>query len=156
MNKALKLSVSPHIHSGRSTSKIMLHVLIALAPAAIAGCVIFGLRALLVLAVCTASCVAAEFIFTLITKKDRTIGDLSAAVTGLLLGLNLPAGIPLWQCVIGSIFAIIVVKCLFGGIGCNVVNPAITARVFMIIAFGSMANQSLPTIVDTVSGATLS
>ena len=154
MNKALKLSVSPHIHSGRSTSRIMLHVLIALLPAAVAGCVIFGLRALLVLAVCTASCVASEFLFTLITKKDHTIGDLSAVVTGILLGLNLPAGIPLWQCVIGSVFAIIIVKCLFGGIGCNVVNPAITARVFMIIAFGAMTVQSVPTIVDTVSGAT--
>lgn len=154
MNKALKLSVSPHIHSGRSTAGIMCHVLIALLPAAVAGCVIFGLRSLLVLAVCVASCVASEFIFTLITKKTHTIGDLSAAVTGLLLGLNLPAEIPLWQCAVGSVFAIIVVKCLFGGIGCNLVNPAMTARVFMLISFGSMATQSYPTIVDTVSGAT--
>ena len=154
MNKALRLSVSPHIHSGRSTAGIMRHVLISLIPAVIAGSVIFGLRALLVLAVCTASCVLAEFLFTLITKKERTIGDFSAAVTGLILGLNLPAGIPLWQCVVGSVFAIIIVKCLFGGIGSNLVNPAITARVFMLVAFGSMATQSFPTIVDTVSGAT--
>ncbi len=154
MNKALKLSVSPHIHSGRSTAGIMRHVLIALLPAAVAGCVIFGLRSILVLAVCVASCVASEFLFNLITKKTQTIGDLSAAVTGLLLGLNLPASIPLWQCFVGSVFATIVVKCLFGGIGCNLVNPAMTARVFMLISFGSMATQSYPTIVDTVSGAT--
>ena len=82
------------------------------------------------------------------------MGDLSAAVTGLLLSLNVPANIPLWQCVIGCIFAIIVVKCLFGGIGCNLVNPAITARVFMLVSFGSMAVQAMPKIVDTASGAT--
>jgi electron transport complex protein RnfD len=86
--------------------------------------------------------------------KDQTVGDLSAAVTGLLLALNLPAGIPIWQCIVGSIFAIIVVKCLFGGIGCNLVNPAIAARVFMIVSFGSMAVQYRPVIVDTVAGAT--
>jgi electron transport complex protein RnfD len=95
-----------------------------------------------------------EALFNIITKKEQTIGDLSAALTGLLLALNLPAGIPIWQCVVGSVFAIIVVKCLFGGIGCNLVNPAITARVFMIVAFSSMVSQSYPTIVDTVSGAT--
>ena len=154
MDKSLHLSVSPHIHSGRSTSKIMRDVIIALSPAAIAGTIIFGLRSLLVIAVCIASCVLFEFLFNLITKREQTVGDLSAVLTGLLLALNLPANIPIWQCVIGCAFAILLVKCIFGGIGCNLVNPAITARVFMLIAFGSMATAAMPTIVDTVAGAT--
>ncbi len=150
----LKISVSPHIHSGRSTSKIMRDVIIALLPTAAAGTVIFGLRALLVIAVCVLACVGFEFLFNLITKKEQTVGDLSAVVTGLLLALNLPAEIPVWQCVIGSLFAVIIVKCIFGGIGCNVVNPAIAARVFMLVAFGAMTTPSFPKIVDTVSSAT--
>jgi len=154
MDNKLYLSASPHIHSGRSTTSIMRDVLIALLPATVAGVVIFGLRALSVIMVCVASCVLLEALYNKITKKDQTIGDLSAAVTGLLLALNLPANIPIWQCIVGSVFAIILVKCLFGGIGYNLVNPAITARVFMLVAFGSMANQAMPTIVDTVSGAT--
>ncbi|MBQ8847221.1 MAG: RnfABCDGE type electron transport complex subunit D, partial [Lachnospiraceae bacterium] len=154
MSNKLKLSVSPHIHSGQSTAGIMRDVLISLLPATIAGTVIFGLRSLLVVVVCIAACVGFEALFNFITKKDQTIGDFSAAVTGLLLALNLPANIPLWQCVIGALFAIVVVKCLFGGIGCNPVNPAITARVFMLIAFGSMTVQAFPTVVDTVSSAT--
>ncbi len=154
MNTTLKLAVSPHIHSGRSTAGIMRDVLIALLPATAAGTILFGWRALLVVALCTACCVGFELLFNLITKQDVTVGDLSAAVTGVLLGLNLPANVPLWQCVVGSLFAIVVVKCLFGGIGCNLVNPAITARVFMLVAFGSMATQAFPTMVDAVSGAT--
>ena len=154
MDKLLHLAVSPHIHSGRSTTAIMRDVLIALLPATIAGIVIFGLRTLLVIAVCVASCVLFEALYNIIMKKDQTVSDLSAAVTGLLLALNLPANIPVWQCVIGALFAIILVKCLFGGIGFNLVNPAITARVFMLVAFGSMANQAFPTIVDTASTAT--
>ena len=153
MNK-LTLSVSPHIHSGRSTSRIMLDVLIALLPAAAAGCAIFGMRSLMVIGVCMASCVIFEALFHLITKKPQPIGDLSACVTGLLLALNLPANIPIWQCVIGSLFAIVVVKGLFGGLGHNPVNPAITARVFMLVAFGSMTVQAYPVLLDTVSSAT--
>ena len=132
----------------------MRDVLIALAPATVAGCVIFGLRSLLVIAVCVLSSVLLEAGFNLIVKKDQTVKDLSAAVTGLLLALNLPANIPIWQCVVGSAFAILLVKCLFGGIGRNLVNPAITARVFMVVAFGSMANQAYPTVVDVASSAT--
>ncbi|MBE6656814.1 MAG: RnfABCDGE type electron transport complex subunit D [Ruminococcaceae bacterium] len=154
MDNMLHISASPHIHSGRSTMSIMRDVLISLTPAAIAGTVIFGLRSLLVIAVCVASCVLLEALYNFITKKDQTVGDLSAAVTGLLLALNLPSTVPVWQCVVGCVFAIIVVKCLFGGIGCNLVNPAITARVFMLVSFGSMASHGMPTIVDTVSGAT--
>ena len=148
MNKTLKIAVSPHIHGGRSTAGIMRDVLIALFPAAVAGTVIFGLRALLVLAICTASCVGFELFFNLITKKDLTVTDLSAAVTGLLLGLNLPANVPLWQCVVGSLFAIVVVKCLFGGLGKNIANPAIAARVFMLLTFGAVGAVALPQIVE--------
>ncbi len=154
MSNQLTLSVSPHIHSGRSTSRIMLDVIISLLPTAIAGCVIFGLRAALVLIACVASCVLFEALFNLIVKKPQTIGDFSAAVTGLLLGLNLPANIPVWQCVIGSLFAMVVVKGLFGGLGSNPVNPAITARVFMLVAFGTMTAAAYPTVVDTVASAT--
>lgn len=152
MSSLKKIMVSPHIHSGRSTNGIMRDVLISLLPVTVAGTVIFGLRALLVIAVCVFFCVGFEALFNLITKKEQTVGDLSAAVTGLLLALNVPANIPLWQCAVGSLFAIIIVKCLFGGIGQNLVNPAITARVFMLVAFGSMAVPAFP--VDAVSSAT--
>ena len=155
MENMLHLSASPHIHSGRSTQAIMRDVLIALAPATVAGTVIFGLRSLLVIAVCVLTTVLLEFLFNYIVKKEQTVGDLSAAVTGLLLGLNLPANVPIWQCVIGGAFAILLVKCLFGGIGFNLVNPAITARVFMLIAFPAISkNIAFPTIVDTASSAT--
>ncbi len=154
MNEKLKLSVSPHIHGGSTTSRIMLDVIIALLPATVAGSIIFGLRSLLVVAVCVASSVLFEFLFNLIVKKEQTISDFSAALTGLLLALNLPATVPLWQCVVGSLFAIILVKCLFGGLGYNVVNPAIAARVFMLVSFGTMTTSANPVIADAVSGAT--
>ena len=153
MDKMLHLSVSPHTHCGRSTSSIMLDVLIALLPATIASVLLFGLNALLVVAVCVIACVGFEYLFNLIAKKEQTIGDFSAAVTGLLLALNLPAETPVWQCIIGALFAIIVVKCLFGGLGYNVVNPAITARVFMLVSFSTtMATASFP--ADVKAGAT--
>lgn len=152
MDTKLTLSTSPHIHSGRSTTKIMLDVIIALIPTSIVGTVVFGLRALAVIALCIATCVLCEFLFNLAIKKKQTIGDLSAIVTGLLLALNLPANIPLWQAAVGSIFAIVIVKCIFGGIGKNLVNPAITARVFMLLSFGSVAKAAFP--VDSVSSAT--
>lgn len=152
MDKMLHISSNPHAHCGRSTQTIMRDVLIALAPVTIAGIVIFGLRSLLVILACVASCVLFEALFNKLVKKEQTIGDLSAVVTGLLLGLNLPANLPIWQCVVGSAFAILVVKCLFGGLGCNVVNPAITARVFMLVSFGAVAKAAFP--VDAVAGAT--
>lgn len=152
MENKLHISVSPHIHSKNSTQRIMLDVLISLLPATIAGIVIFGLNALLVIAVCVAVCVLGEFVFNKITKKPLTISDLSAAVTGLLLALNLPANVPLWQAGVGSLFAIIIVKCIFGGIGRNVVNPAITGRVFMLVAFSSMTKAAFP--LDSTAGAT--
>ena len=156
--KKLVVSSSPHIHSSATTNKIMLDVIIALLPAAIAGVVIFGFRALAVISVTVASAVFSEFFFNIIVKKKQTIDDLSAIVTGLLLALNLRADAPLWQCAIGAVFAIVVVKCLFGGIGCNFANPAITARIFLVISFaGTIAGGAAPRIysdAELVSGPT--
>lgn len=152
MSEKFYISSSPHIHSKNSTQRIMLDVIISLLPALIAGTIIFGTSALLVVAVCIASCVALEWAFNAIIKKPQTISDLSAAVTGLLLGLNLPATTPIWQCIIGSVFAIIIVKCVFGGIGKNIVNPAVSARVFMTVAFASLAAPAFP--LDSTSSAT--
>lgn len=155
--KNLVVSASPHIHTKTTTQTIMRDVLIALAPAAVASIVFFGLQALLILAVTVGSCVLSEFVFNLIVKKKQTISDLSACVTGTLLALSLPATVEIWQCIVGSIFAIIVVKCLFGGIGCNFANPAVTARVFLVIAFAStVAGGTATQFQDPalISGAT--
>lgn len=134
----------------------MRDVIIALAPAAISAVVFFGTKALLMIAVCVASCVLSEFFFNLICKKAQTVGDLSAIVTGLLLALSLPAKTNLWQCVVGSVFAIVIVKCVFGGIGCNFANPAVTARVFLLIAFSKLAggNQTVFASAELTSSAT--
>ena len=147
-------SASPHIHSGASTRRIMLDVIIALLPAAIASEVIFGMRANVILLTCIVSAVLAEALFNLITRRKQTVGDLSAVVTGLLLGLNLSTNVPVWQCVIGSVFAVVVVKALFGGLGRNFANPAITARVFMLIAFSSVAGGAMPAVVELEASAT--
>ena len=147
-------SSSPHIHSGASTRRIMLDVIIALLPAAIASAVIFGMRANVILLTCIVSAVLAEALFNVITRREQSVGDLSAVVTGLLLGLNLSTNVAVWQCVIGSVFAIVVVKCLFGGLGRNFANPAITARVFMLIAFSSVAGGALPAVVELEASAT--
>ena len=154
MEKQLHISVSPHIHGNKTTRGVMLDVIIALLPAAIAGVILFGLSALFVILTCVVTAVACEALFKFIVKKEQTIDDLSAVVTGLLLALNLPANIPLWQAAVGSAFAIIVVKCFFGGLGKNIVNPAITGRVFMLIAFGSMTAAVFPKGMDSASGAT--
>lgn len=150
----LTVSSAPHIHSGASGRRIMLDVIIALLPATIASVVIFGLNALLVIAACVIGAVAAEVLFCLIARQKQSVGDLSAVVTGLLLGLNLSTSVPLWQCVIGAVFAIVVVKCLFGGLGRNFANPAITGRVFMLLAFSSVAGGANPAIVELETSAT--
>lgn len=150
----LHVSVSPHIHGKKTTQGIMLDVIIALLPATLAGIVLFGINALFVVATCVIAAVACELLFNIIVKKEQTVSDLSSVVTGLLLALNLPANIPLWQAAVGSAFAIIVVKCVFGGLGKNIVNPAITARVFMLLAFGSMTASVFPAGMDSASGAT--
>lgn len=136
----LHISSTPHIHQkGSSTRNIMRDVTIALLPATVAGIIIFGIKALLVVLTCVASAVLAEFLFNLCARREQTIGDFSAVVTGLLLGLNLSTNVELWQCIIGSVFAIVVVKGFFGGLGKNIVNPAIAARVFMLLTFSSVA-----------------
>lgn len=156
----LIVSSSPHLTAGRTTRRIMLDVIIALIPALVAGCVIFGLRALAVTAACISSAVLSEIVFNLICRRKHTIDDLSAVVTGLLLGLNLPSTLPIWQAVVGSVFAIVVVKCLFGGLGKNFANPAIAARVMMLIAFSDTVGaashpvKDIPRIADAVSAAT--
>ena len=133
----LIVSSSPHIHANTTTAKIMRDVLIALLPATVAGVVLFGMKALAIILVCVASAVISELVFDLICKKKQTVTDLSAAVTGLILALCLPTTTQLWQCALGSVFAIVVVKCLFGGLGCNFANPAATARVFLLVAFAT-------------------
>ena len=151
------VSVSPHIHAKDSTQTIMRDVLIALVPGIIASFLFFGVRALLVEAVCVAAAMFFEWAFEKICKRPNTVGDLSAAVTGLILAFNLPVGIPLWQAAFGSLVAIVVVKQLFGGIGHNFANPAITARIVMFLAFSSqMATWVVPNFAaaDAVSGAT--
>lgn len=154
MNKLI-VSSSPHIKSQVSTQRVMLDVIIALMPAAIAGTVIYGLGAFVVIVTCMLSSVLAEFLFNVIVKKPQTVSDLSAAVTGLILALNIRADAPIWQCVVGSVFAIIVVKCLFGGLGCNFANPAATARVFMLICFAStIGGGAAPTVVELTTSAT--
>ena len=150
----LTVSAAPHIHSGASTNRIMLDVLIALLPATAASVVIFGLKSLIVIAACVITALVGEALFNIVTKKKQTIGDLSAVVTGLLLALNLSTNVPAWQCVIGTLFAIVCVKCLFGGLGCNFANPAITGRVFMLVAFSAVAGGANPTIVDITTTAT--
>jgi len=162
MNR-LTVSVSPHIHNTASTSRIMLDVLIALVPAFIASIIIFGARAALVTCVCVVSCVVFEWGFEKITKRPNTVGDYSACITGVLLAFNLPVTIPIWQAVFGSAVAIILVKQLFGGLGKNFANPAITARIVMFLAFSvTMTNWSSPYEstslwvypIDGVAGAT--
>ena len=150
----LTVSAAPHIHSGASTNRIMLDVIIALLPATAASVIIFGLKSLIVIAACVITALVGEALFNIVTKRKQTIGDLSAVVTGLLLALNLSTNVPAWQCVVGTLFAIICVKCLFGGLGCNFANPAITGRVFMLVAFSAVAGGANPTIVDITTTAT--
>lgn len=154
MNTPL-MATGPHIHSKDSSRRIMLDVIIALLPASVAAVVLYGLPALWMILACVVSAVASEFLFNLCTGKAQSVGDLSAVVTGLLLALNLSTNVPIWQCVLGSVFAIVLVKCAFGGIGRNFANPAITARVFLLAAFSStVAGGAFPKAVDAVSSAT--
>ena len=133
------------------TQKIMALVVISLLPASIFGICNFGLHALVLILVTIASCVASEWIYEKIVHKKSTINDLSAVVTGLLLALNLPPTLPWWQAVLGGVFAIVIVKMLFGGLGQNFMNPALGARCFLLISFtGSMTSFTY----DGVTGAT--
>lgn len=135
MENQLIICPSPHLRHEDTTRGIMLDVLIALVPAAVAGIVLFGPRAAAVLAVSILSALLSEWICCKVRKRPNTLGDLSAAVTGLLLGLNLPVGLPLWMAAIGSAVAIVIVKQMFGGLGHNFANPAITGRIVLMVSF---------------------
>ena len=158
-DRKLLVSAGPHIRGNASTTSIMGDVLIALLPAVVASVLVFGTRALLLEVVCVASSVLFEYLFRRLLKRSNTISDLSAAVTGLLLAFNLPAGFPIWMAILGCFVAIVIVKQLFGGIGCNFANPAITGRIFLLIAFAGQMT-TWPTAnsyiggIDAVSGAT--
>lgn len=151
MGENFNISASPHIRSKVTTSSIMLMVLIALLPATAFGIFNFGLSALVVVIVTTASAVLTEYVYQKLMHKKVTIGDYSAAVTGLLLALNMPPTAPWWMCVLGSVFAILVVKQVFGGLGQNFMNPALGARCFLLISF---TGRMTTFVYDGVSGAT--
>lgn len=141
MRNILTVNSSPHIRHRDTTKDIMLDVIIALLPASVNGCLLFGTHALFVLITTVAFAVLSEYVWNLLLKKHQSIGDLSAIVTGLLLGLNLPPTTPIWIAAIGSIVAIIIVKQMFGGIGHNFANPAITARIVLLISFPTIMTK---------------
>ena len=137
MSSLFTVSPSPHVRSAMTTRKIMFLVVIALVPAIVAATIVFGPRALLLVVFCAVFSALTELVCQKLMKKEVTISDGSAILTGVLLALNLPATLPLWEAAIGCIFAIAVVKQLFGGLGCNFANPAITGRVFLLLSFAS-------------------
>lgn len=137
MSELLHVSSAPHVRAKTSTQNVMLWVVIAMLPTACFGIVNFGFRALLLIVATVLSCVVSETVYNLIAKKKNTISDLSAVVTGMILALNMPVTFPVWMAVLGGIFAIVVVKMLFGGLGQNFMNPALAGRCFLLIAFTS-------------------
>ena len=155
MNKLL-VTTSPHIHDNVSTRKLMGQVCIAMLPALVASCLIFGINSLFLTAVSAAACVGFEALWNIIMKKDQTIGDLSAVVTGVLLAFNVPPTFPVWMLIIGDLVAIIVVKQLFGGIGFNFANPAIVARIVLSLSFtNEMTAYAFPDVgIDALATAT--
>ena len=151
MSKLLNVSASPHVRSKETTQSIMADVCIAMLPATAFGVFQFGFHALLVLIVTVAACVLSEYVFQKMMKLPLTVSDMSAVVTGMILAMNMPANIPLWIPALGGIFAIIVVKQLYGGIGQNFMNPALAGRCFLLISFaGKMSDFAM----DGWSGAT--
>ena len=148
------VSTSPHITNGRTTRGVMFDVIVALMPAVIASFLLYGLYTLLMTAVCVASAVFGEYIYNLIRKKPHTVNDLSAVVTGILLGLNLTPTVPVYVPIIGGIFATLVVKMLFGGLGKNFANPAITARIFLMLCWTTVMTSFVQPI-DLSNGMNL-
>ncbi len=151
MSDLYNVSSSPHVRSKDTSSRIMGLVILALLPTTLFGIYNFGVRALILILVTIASCVASEWVFEKIVHKKSTINDLSAVVTGLLLALNLPPTLPIWEAVLGGIFAIIIVKMMFGGLGQNFMNPALGARCFLLIAFAADMTKFA---IDDYTGAT--
>lgn len=155
MDSKIKVQSAPHIKSSDTTRSLMLDVIIALLPTTIWGVMRFGINAALVVIVSLVACVLSETIFNLIVKRENTIWDLSCVVTGLILALNMPSEVPLYVPIIGSVFAIVVVKMLFGGLGQNFMNPALAGRCFCIISFaGLMNNYTSKMSVDVYTSAT--
>jgi len=163
MNEAkLKMNNSPHQLSKFSTKKIMRDVIISMIPALIAGVIFFGIYALMIVCITILSCVVSEIIYNKVRKKPLTVKDLSAVVTGLILGLNLPPNSPIYIPIIGGVFAIIIVKMLFGGLGKNFANPAATARVFLLLGYATMTRYIVPSLIsgnytgfgDLITGST--
>lgn len=154
MSEKYQVSSAPHVRAKDSTSRVMLYVIIALLPASLFGIFNFGYKALVLILVTIASCLASEWIFDKIVHKKNSLPDLSSVVTGLLLALNLPAGLPWWEAVIGSVFAIVIVKMLFGGLGQNFMNPALGGRCFLLIAFAADMTNFSSAKFEAYSGAT--
>lgn len=152
MNKLLNVSSSPHVRSRVTTQNLMLDVAIAMLPASVYGVYQFGIKAALILLVSVLSCILSEYLFEVLMKKPVTVSDGSALVTGMILGLNMPPAIPLWIPFLGGVFAIIVVKQLYGGLGQNFMNPALAARCFLLISFAGKMTDF--TYSDGVAGAT--
>ena len=146
---------SPHIHGGEKTRRIMFDVILALIPALAVSTYVMGWRVLLVTGVAVAGCVLFEFLFGLMLGRRTTIGDLSAIVTGMLLAFNLPVGIPWWIVLIGAVVAIGVGKMTFGGLGCNPFNPALTGRIFLLIAYPVQMTNWTTNVPDAISGSTM-
>ncbi|MBR2045446.1 MAG: RnfABCDGE type electron transport complex subunit D [Agathobacter sp.] len=151
MSELFRVSSAPHVRAKTSTQNVMMWVCIAMLPTACFGIVNFGFRALLLIVATVLSCVLSETVYNLIAKKKNTIGDLSAVVTGMILALNMPVTLPIWMAVLGGVFAIVVVKMLFGGLGQNFMNPALAGRCFLLIAFTSEMSNF---VTDTYTGAT--
>ena len=156
MEDRLIVTASPHIRDASTTRGLMGNVVIALLPAVLAAGLIFGVQALVLVAVTTLACVAFEYIYEKLLKKSNTVGDLSAVVTGIILALNMPVGMPLWIAVVGAFVAIVITKQLFGGLGYNFANPALVGRIVLFISFaGSMNKWVFPdAAVDQLSSAT--
>ena len=156
MDTKLIVSASPHLRSEETTTGLMANVIVALVPCVVASAIIFGLRALLVTAVSVVASVAFEWLYCKLLKKPNPVGDLSAVVTGIILALNVPVGMPIGELIVGDFVAIIVVKQLFGGIGMNFANPALVGRIFLFISFaGEMNTWVYPdAAVDQLSSAT--
>ena len=156
MATRLFASPSPHIHTADNTRRIMGDVVLALIPALAVSTYVLGLRVLFVTFVAVASCVLFEYLISrLFLKRKATIGDLSAVVTGVLLAFNLPVGIPWWIVVIGALVAIGIGKMTFGGLGCNPFNPALTGRIFLLIAYPVEMTDWTTGVPDTLSGSTM-
>lgn len=156
MQRSLAVSSSPHLRDNASTRRIMQEVCLALAPAGIAGIILYGVQAAALIAVSVITCVLAEYLYQKATKQKTTIGDWSAVVTGLLLAYNLPAAAPLWLAAVGGIIAIVLVKQIFGGIGSNFMNPALTTRAILFISWSSLMSTYPQTrfALDATSSAT--